>query len=224
MNTDTRFQKVEYSQTFNRLCREFNLRHKKVFDLGCGYGEYLSLFGEGSVGVNANEKEVGEALSRGLSVVRGNIEELPILPVNETFDIIWANNFFEHLLSPHEFLMHLRRFTAKSTKLILGVPVIPKTASLLHFVKFRGSLASNHINFFTKDTLYLTVERAGWKVEAIRPFITSVTWIDALFSAFMPHVYVIASPISDFVYPPKKLMEWQGEKYYDHLLTITKQK
>ncbi len=215
-----RFTNVAESKTFNRILGFLNLRNKKVLDVGCGYGEYLALFGKGSVGVTTTLDEVEYGKKNNLSIVKGNIEEYSVLKGLGFFDVIWANNLFEHLLSPHEFLIQLKSISKSDTILILGVPVIPKIHSLVKLNKFRGTLASNHISFFTRESLKYTVQYAGWDVRYVRPFIFSNTFLDHLASFFAPHLYVVAYNKPNFRYPEKKQKEWGGEAKYKHLFDI----
>jgi hypothetical protein len=142
------------------------------------------------------------------------------LPKTETFDMFWGNNLFEHLLSPHAFLVNLKQFAQKDALLILGVPMVPKITALTKVKKFRGSLASPHINFFTKDTYKLTVERAGWDVLDIRSFAFDSKYIDRTTSLLMPHLYLVAKNNSAYRYPPKKIKEWEDDTHYASLLSI----
>jgi cyclopropane fatty-acyl-phospholipid synthase-like methyltransferase len=53
-----RFLLVKKSNTFNNVLDIHDLRNKKVLDLGCGYGEYMDCFADGSVGITTTIKEV----------------------------------------------------------------------------------------------------------------------------------------------------------------------
>lgn len=216
-----RFSKVKNSKTFNRILNVLNLRNKKVLDIGCGYGEYLSEFGNGSIGITTTDAEVDYGRNNNLNIIKGNIEVYSTLNNLGFFDSIWANNLFEHLLSPHEFLIQLKTIANKDTLLVLGVPVIPKIAFLLNLNKFRGALASNHISFFSRESLKYTVQYAGWKVVSLRPFIFSNKLLDMVASFFAPHLYLIAYNNTDFKYPEKKQKEWRNEDKYRHLFDIT---
>ncbi len=217
---DRRFEPVRLSRTFNRILDTLGLRDKKVLDLGCGYGEYLVCFGPGSVGVTSTLEEVEYGKTHSISIIRGNVELLKELDIRDRFDAAWANNLFEHLVAPHAFLMHLRTKMHQDALLVLGVPVVPRIASLMHIGKFRGALAAAHVNFFTRETLRLSVERAGWHVLSIRPFIFSNSTLDLLASFFAPHLYVVAKNDANFAYHDKKLKEWKDEPIYEELLHI----
>lgn len=56
----------------------------------------------------------------------------------------------------------------------------------------------------------------------IRPFIFKNVLLDRLFGFFAPHLYVVAYNDIDFMYPEKKLKEWQDEPHYQELLKIGK--
>ena len=223
MEIQEHFSKVKKSKTFNRILKKFNLNNKKVLDLGCGCGEYLVNFGRESIGVTTTRAEVEYGRSNNLNIKYGNVELIGGMDLAREFDVIWVNNLLEHILSPHSFLIKLKKVSTGKTVLILGVPVIPKIVCLLKLNKFRGALASNHINFFTKKSLELTVERAGWKIRDTRSFVLGIKFLDKIFtSIFSPHIYIIAENISGFAYPAQKLKEWEGDEYYKPLINITK--
>jgi len=220
----SRFNEVATSNTFKRILNLFDLKNKKILDLGCGYGEYLVNFGPGSVGVTSTIAEQEYGKFRNINIIQGNVERLNEIPLNEKFQAVWANNLFEHLLSPHAFLINMKTIVDDSSLLILGVPVIPRVASLMQLIKFRGALAVAHVNFFTRESLALTVERAGWKVISIRPFIFSNRYLDWIASFFAPHLYVSAYNNSTFTYHEKKLKEWLNEPHYKPLIDIVNKK
>ncbi len=223
MSIEDRTNRVKVSRTFKNLRDIYGLSNKLVLDIGCGFGEYLRHFGSGSMGITTTEEEVRYAKDNRLDVMFANAERLENLNTNKKFNGIWANNLFEHLLSPHSFLITLKKFANDGTVAIIGVPVVPKPVSFLRLKWFRGALASNHINFFTHRTLQLTVERAGWRVSEVRPFLFKNKILDVLVRPFAPHLYVVAFNNANFTYPPKKLKEWVTDEYYCKLLSITGQ-
>lgn len=222
-NADKRFAPVHTSKTFNRILDTFNLRTKKVLDIGCGFGEYLVKFGPESLGITTTPDEVEYAKLRDIRMKLGNAELLETLELREKFEAIWSNNLFEHILAPHAFLITLKRFAESETLLVLGVPVIPRIVSLLRIRKFRGALAVAHINFFTRESLRLTVTRAGWNVKDIRPFLFGNPALDRLVGYFAPHLYVVAYNDSNFKYDSKKLKEWSEDVHYQAMLKVTNQ-
>jgi len=210
---EERFAAVTKSQTFKNIRMTFNLKTKSVLDIGCSYGEFLTHFGSESVGVTLAPEEAAYAREKGLHIVEGNIEDKSFADtITEKFDVIFANNILEHLYSPHAFLTQSKSLLKKDGQIILGVPCVPKITALMRLKKFRGSLASQHINFFTRDTLRLTLARAGWTVEEVRGFHIRSSFIDHLLDLIYPHFYAIARPDYDFEYSEKRKKELDGYK------------
>jgi SAM-dependent methyltransferase len=223
MSIQFREDNVKLSRTFKNIRDLYSLSNKSVLDIGCGFGEYLRLFGKGSVGITTTQDEIEYGKKNNLNIRFGNAEKIETIDLNnKKFDAIWANNLFEHLLSPHAFIIKLKKISNNNAVAVIGVPVIPKIVSLINLSWFRGTLASNHINFFTRNTLQLTVERAGWNVSTVRPFIFKNRILDLIVRPFAPHLYVIAKNNPNFEYPPKKIKEWISDEYYSELLSLGK--
>jgi SAM-dependent methyltransferase len=223
--TELRFTEVRNSKTFKRIVNRFTLKDKKVLDLGCGYGEYMALCGKTSLGITTKLEEIDYGKANDVRIVYGNVEELGSVPElqKEKFEVMWSNNLFEHLLAPHAFLNSLKHYAGDDTLLILGVPVVPFPPDLMKMRKFKGAISVAHINFFTRDTLKLTAERAGWQVLEARPFIFSNKLLDHLVGIIAPHIYVIAKNDPAFTYHAKKVIEWVGVPYYSKVLETTGQ-
>jgi SAM-dependent methyltransferase len=205
---EMRFQAVSTSKTFRNLRRAYGLEQKAVLDIGCSYGEYLSHFGPGSTGITINPEEAVEGRSRGLDMRVGNAEDE--LPIEKNYDAIYCSNLLEHLYSPHAFLYRARKALGPGGTLILGVPVLPFPRFLTRFKKFHGALAGAHINFFVKDSLAYTVQRAGWHIKCIRGFHFSNVILDSAIWFLYPHLYVIAEPDLSFSYGTKREKELAG--------------
>lgn len=216
-----RFELTKNSKTYARIARILGFAEKRVLDMGCGFGEYMQRMRKDSVGITTNPDEVDYGKRHNIDLRLGNVEKLKeTIRPEERFDMFWGNNLFEHLLSPHAFLVHMKEFSTPDTRIVLGVPVVPKIETMMKLRKYRGPLASPHVNFFTKRTLSLTAQYAGWKVEQIRPFIFSNKFLDSLVSNFAPHMYVVAKNIDDYRYPPKKMKEWVHDPMYQDLIKI----
>jgi len=188
---EQRFKNVGKSKTFSNIVRIFELNKRAVLDIGCTNGEFLIHFGPGSVGLTIVQKEVEYGKVKNLDIRFGNIESTDF-DMSDRFDVIFANNLFEHMHAPHDFLLKIKRFLRPDGLLILGVPTIPKIVSLIRLRKFRGAMAVSHINFFTRQTLIHTVLRAGWKIDTMRGFHFSVPLVDRLLDLIYPHFYVVA--------------------------------
>ncbi len=215
METDPRIEKrftsVAASTTFQHIIAAHDLGNKSVLDIGCSYGEFLACFGKGSVGVSISPEEAAYGRAKGLNIDEGNIED-PAFFLTQKFDVVFANNIFEHLLAPHTFLITVKKFLKPEGVLILGVPCIPKIVSLMRIGKFRGALATGHINFFTKETLRETVLHGGWNIKAMRGYHFKAGFLDVLLNPVYPHFYITATADHEFAYSTKRQKELEGYK------------
>lgn len=208
-STEQRFRNTAASKTLRNIIQAFNLDKKAVLDIGCSYGEFLVHFGKGSVGITIDPEEATYGKARGLDIRRGNIESDNLIH-GETFDVVFSNNLLEHLYSPHKFLRTIQKYLKPNGIAIIGVPCVPKIVSLLRMQKFRGSLAEAHINFFTRDTLRITIERAGYTITEVRGFHFANSFVDNILDMIYPHFYVIAIPETNFTYTQKRKKELTG--------------
>lgn len=216
-----RYENVWNSTTFKHIADTLDLSGKRLLDLGCGFGEYMQRAKKGSVGITTTPSEVVYGKRHNVDIRLGNVEKLKhTMSTDERFDVFWANNLFEHLLSPHSFLVNLKQFAKPDTLLVLGVPMVPRIQSLMKLKKFRGALASPHINFFNKKTFELTARYAGWDVQYIRPFIFNNSTLDGIVSELAPHLYLVARNNPNYSYPIKKLKEWENDPHYHSLIDI----
>ncbi len=137
------------------------------------------------------------------------------------FQYVWCSDVFEHVLSPHEFLLNLRRTLKPGGLLFLGVPLVnllgrPGTKRNSPFNYFRGYLSQDHVNFFTFASLRHTVEFAGFKlVDWYSPFLLGMRRPPRI--GIEPVTVMVLRPIPDFQYGTKAAKElidgqlvWKG--------------
>lgn len=227
MNTDlleytkTNDEQVLQSKTFARIAKLYDLPNKRVLDIGCGVGSHMQRFGAGSIGLTTNPDEVvvGQKINRDIRL--GNVEKLSAaLPQTEQFDVIWCNNIFEHLLSPHAFLVYLKQVAHADTVLVLGTPMVPTVPSLMRLRQFRGALATPHVNFFNYKTYELSVTFAGWTVQTLSSFYFRIPLLNYLVKPIWPHLYLVAKNDPTYRYHEKKLKEWKDDPLYDDMIAI----
>jgi SAM-dependent methyltransferase len=197
-------------RAFLRIVERHRLGEKRVVDVGCGYGHYLIHFGDGSLGLDANEKSRAFARSLGMEVLFCNVEDEVPLP-DGSFEAIWCANLIEHLVAPHLLLSRLHRVLVPDGLLVAKVPVIPPwpvQAGARLLGRPLGHEAEEHINAFTPATFAFTLERAGFEVvesvsiELRNPLLQSVTV--PLTRRIGASITVVARKDPRFVYPEKR--------------------
>ena len=151
------------SRQFEQLSFHHNLYNKKVVEIGCGTGDYLSLIKKNKIncyGIEASKSAVQKCIDNGLDVyemfVDGVEDKIPQAP----FDAIFIMNFFEHLPNPNGTLQGIH---ANLTEDAIGVVEVPNFDMMIRenlFSEFIG----DHLFYFTHDTLVQTLQHNGFEV------------------------------------------------------------
>lgn len=178
--------------------RHYGLGARPVLDIGCGPGEYLRHFGPGSVGLDLNPTRARNA---GLDARAWNFDGPIPQDLRGRFDVVWCSNLLEHVMSPHEFLIEVRRALAGGGRLFVAVPA---TTPLRHGA-WLGHLAADHVNFYTPRTLRRCVERAGYQIEFTgSPSLPALpVWVGKMTAGLAPVLLCVARVLDDFQYPAK---------------------
>jgi SAM-dependent methyltransferase len=161
---------------FAEFVTAHSLADKKVFEIGCGRGEYLALMREAGTracGIEFGESSVQACVKAGLEVSRGYIEDGSLLP-GAPFDAFFCLNFLEHMPDPGAVL---RGIGANLTPEAVGLVEVPNFDMILQQRLF-SEFISDHLFYFTTDSLTNTLRLNGYDVLECRP-----VWHDYILSA-----------------------------------------
>ena len=200
------------SRAVRFVCEDHGADRLAVLDVGCGYGQHLAYFGNGSAGLDAVEQNVRFCRALGLEAVLANVED-GIPDLGRAFEAVFCSNLLEHLVAPHLFLLRLHDRLTAGGRLFIHVPTMPPLPIVDRLIKrtigHNGYAASEHINAFTPRTLRFTLERAGYVVEDLvfvgarrHPFLR---WGEPLFREIGISVLAVARRDPDFAYPEKRV-------------------
>ena len=142
---------------------DFSLAGKKIIEIGCGNGEYLSIMqglGAAAYGLEYGEKSVERCLEKGLRVFRGFVSPDSEKMSEGPFDGFFTLNFLEHIPDPNSWL---RGIASNMTESAAGLVEVPNFDMILKnnlFSEFIG----DHLFYFTRETLTAVLERNGFEV------------------------------------------------------------
>ncbi len=102
----------------------FNLLSgKKVLDLGCRDGKYLSLLTPDSIGLDLDFQALKFCRTRGLKVVRADLNEWNLPFRRSTFDAVLLSHVLEHVEAPVQLLKKVNPLLRPEGLLVIGLPV-----------------------------------------------------------------------------------------------------
>ncbi len=149
---------------YRHLVETYGLQGKKVIEVGCGQGEFLSVLTEFPVqayGVEHRDSLVQMAAEKGLQVSRG-FAETPenVLGEDGPYDAFLSFNFLEHQPEPGVMLDCIRN---NLTETGMGLITVP---SLEYILQYDGyyELIRDHIAYYSFETLRFLLELHGFEV------------------------------------------------------------
>ena len=143
------------------------LEGKRVLECGCGRGEFLSLMAEAGVvacGMEYGEENVRECRKCGLTVERLYFEDGSEKLADGPFDGFYILNYLEHLPNLGAYLAGIRDNLNDGGAGLVEVPNFDMILANRTFAEF----TTDHLYYFTRQTLAGVLERAGFDVVAER--------------------------------------------------------
>lgn len=135
----------------------------RLLEVGCGSGATLKSMKELGwqvEGVDFDAAAVEQARRKGLTVHLGTLTEQK-LPEN-TFDVIAASHFIEHVPDPIDMLRECRRLLKPGGLLVLITPNARSWGHRLYLADWRGLEPPRHLRIFTRSSLAATCTQAGF--------------------------------------------------------------
>lgn len=98
-----------------------NIKRARILDIGCGNGEYTSLFCKNwNKVIGLDIKNYIKPEYRKFEFIKGNAEELPF--PNESFDLVVSFDVIEHIENDRKAIQEMYRVLRKRGKIFLETP------------------------------------------------------------------------------------------------------
>lgn len=148
---------------FSDFVSRYNLKDKKIIEIGTGCGEFLDIMDKTEVkayGLEHLDESVDKCLERNLEVYKGFIENENYKIENAPYDAFFIMNFLEHIPNPNQFLQGISNNLKDNAIGLIEVPNVDMILKRLMFSEF----ISDHLMYFTRDTLKFLLEKNGFEV------------------------------------------------------------
>ena len=177
---------IAYSEEMGRFrekqlaewIQKFNLKDKKILEIGSGQGEYLELLLKAGCknvyGVENSKESVEIAKNKGLNIQQGYLSNDYQNSWAEIFDAFVTFNFMEHWPDISSSLHSLQSFLDEGA---VGLVEVPNFDFMLKNGMY-SEFTTDHIFYFTEKTLRTVLETHGFDVIEINSI-----WHDYILSA-----------------------------------------
>lgn len=136
------------------------LKNKKVLDIGCAQGEYLSFCGKDSLGLDISPKNLKEAKKRGFRVKKFDLNRPKSL--GEKFDVVLISHVLEHVDSPINVLRFINKSLNKKGLIVVSVP---NESSLIHLKYPYFTRNGNHLYSFSISNMTELLLASGFTLK-----------------------------------------------------------
>ena len=150
-------------EQFKDFVSRYALQGRKVVEIGCGRGEYLTIMedaGAYAYGLEYSENSVMKCVASGLQVNQGFMETADVRLKNAPFEAFFIMSFLEHLPDPNTVLQGINKNLCDGGVGLVEVPNFDMIIKNNLFSEFIG----DHLFYFTRETLKNTLSRNGFEV------------------------------------------------------------
>ncbi len=174
---------------FEHFVKKYSLKNRKVVEIGCGRGEYLSIMQEvetDAYGLEYSAKSVQACVKKGLKVTKGFVEKSSDKIENAPFNAFFILNFLEHLPDLNSVLQGISNNLTDDGVGLVEVPNFDMMLKKNLFSEFIG----DHLFYFTKETLKTALELNGFEVIEYNEI-----WHDYIISAVVSKKNSASKPV-----------------------------
>ena len=136
-----------------KLINSQNTVTKKILDIGCGTGDFLSTCSKNkwnTIGVEPNQKARDISITKNL-VVKEKLEE--IIEIGEQYDIITLWHVLEHVPNLIEYIDQLKRLLKDNGTLIIAVPNYKSFDAQHYHTNWAAYDVPRHLWHFSKTSI-----------------------------------------------------------------------
>jgi 2-polyprenyl-3-methyl-5-hydroxy-6-metoxy-1,4-benzoquinol methylase len=151
------------AKQFAGLIQKYSLQGKKIIEIGCGRGEFLSLLEPLNVdayGLEYSEASVAQCVKNGLNVTKGYLDSKSNVLAKGPFDAFLLLMFLEHMPDPNSALKGIYDNLSDGAVGLVEVPNFDMILQKKLFSEFIG----DHLLYFSRETLQTTMNLNGFEI------------------------------------------------------------
>lgn len=147
---------------FKDFIDKFHLENKKIIEIGCGFGEFLSIMNQytDAYGLEYSDNGIKKCLKDGLKVTKGFVDNENYFIPDAPFDAFYIMSFLEHIPDINSALKGI--YNNLSDKGV-GLVEVPNFDMILE-KNLYSEFITDHLFYFTKETLENTLNLNGFEM------------------------------------------------------------
>ena len=156
---------TQYTDYVSRQLSELVTTGVRLLDFGCGWGSYLASAQEAgwhATGIEVDATNVEFATRHGLHAVQGDL--LDGIFEAEQFDAVIAQQVFEHLLNPVEYLREIHRLLKPGGVLAIAVPNLGGLSARISGTDWEMITPIGHVRYFDSSSLAKFLSDNGFEI------------------------------------------------------------
>jgi SAM-dependent methyltransferase len=169
----------------------------ELLDVGCGNGLFVKQAarkGFRAFGLESSPEAVEIARRDGLtSIIQGSVEDLG--KRDQEFDILTRFHCLEHLKSPEDYLLNLKKYLRPPGHLLVQVPNTDSLQAKFFGSSWYGLDCPRHLCNFGERSLTRLLQSSGFSIQKVRYFSLRDN-AAAMVSSLFPQLDPIAAKIS----------------------------
>lgn len=148
---------------YEDLLQRFNLKEKKILEVGCGRGEFLKIWKDypvHAIGIEYDKDLVKFASNEGLEVYQAFADNQNTILPKAPYDAFVQFNFMEHQPYPNDMVKCIYNNLKDEG---VGLVTVP---SLEYILKYDGyyELIKDHIAYYSEETLKFLFQKNGFDI------------------------------------------------------------
>lgn len=146
-----------------------NKKSKRLLDVGCGTGGFLEIAKE--QGFDVYGQDLGKKLAAWTSD-RLNIKvfdsPINLLPKSLKFDVITVFDVLEHVESPPQFILELKKHLKRNGIIVFFVPHFDSLSSHVMREESNHVCPSEHLTYFTENSIRVLAEKTRLSIKYLK--------------------------------------------------------
>lgn len=184
------------------MINNLNLQEKKILDIGCFDGTFLSLIENKDnklYGLDASNYAVKKSREKGINMKQFYFDDMSKIPFSSNFfDLIIAGEIIEHIYDTDFFLEEVRRMLKPKGYLLISTPNLASLGRRLMLLLGLSPIievspneidSPGHIRYFTFKTLKRLLGKHGFEILVKRSDVLNLTNDGVVRSLLIPKLF-----------------------------------